>query len=95
MRVLHKQHPDRNDAVLFLTHYGKPGTQLATDGSSIYHGIEKWHPVIHDYERHAKWEFSKTAEGEGLSGSLSDLYSENVPSRHKPKTGILSNRVLP
>ena len=68
MQVLHKSHPDRHDAVLFLARYVRPESELATDGSSIYHGIEKWYPVTHTYERHAKWEFSKTAEGEGLWG---------------------------
>lgn len=68
MQVLHKSHPDRHDAVTFLAHHVKPGSSLSTDGSAIYRGIQKWHPVIHDYERHAKWEFSKTAEGEGLWG---------------------------
>lgn len=61
---------DRKDIVTFLQQTVKPGSLLFSDGASIYKGIGKWWPVIHDYEVHAKGQFAKTAEIEGVWGNF-------------------------
>lgn len=58
----------RHHAFEFLQSHVKPGTKLATDGALIYRGIEKWWPVRHTRDIHAKWEFSQTSEIEGMFG---------------------------
>lgn len=64
-RSVQKHHAHR-----FLQQYVKPKSRLNTDGSSLYRDIESWWPVKHQKDIHAKWEFSKTSEIEGLFGNL-------------------------
>lgn len=68
--VLPERSIHRQQAVKFLTQYVQPRSRLHTDGALIYRGIEKWWPVRHERELHAKWEFSKTSEIEGLFGNF-------------------------
>ena len=68
LRVLHEKHPNKAHAVDFLTQYVAKNSLVATDGSGIYRGIGNWHNLKHEYEIHKKWEFSKTAEIEGIWG---------------------------
>lgn len=69
-QVIFKNSVDKREAAQFLFQYIQPKTRLQTDGSSIYRGIEHWWQVRHKKEIHAKWEFSLTAEIEGLFGNL-------------------------
>ena len=68
--VLPERAVDRVDAVNFLAQYVRPRTRLHTDGAMIYRGIERWWPVRHERDLHAKWEFGKTSEIEGVFGNL-------------------------
>jgi len=68
LKVLHEKHPHKGHAVDFLTQFVKANSDLFTDGSAIYKGIGNWHHLTHTYERHAKFEFTLTAEIEGLWG---------------------------
>ncbi len=68
--ILPERSVDRQDAVKFLEQYVKPGSKLHTDGAMIYRGIERWWPVVHGTDIHAKWEFSKTSEIEGTFGNM-------------------------
>jgi transposase-like protein len=68
--VLPEKSVGRQQAVKFLTQYVKPRSRLYTDGAAIYQGIEQWWPVRHQRDIHAKWEFSKTSEIEGLFGNF-------------------------
>jgi len=62
--------PAREHAWFFLQSHIKPQTQVNTDGASIYKNIERWWPVVHEYDIHRKWEFDKTSEIEGMFGVL-------------------------
>lgn len=66
--VLAEKDPNKRHAIEFLLQHLRPGTDLATDGGSIYRGIQQYVPVSHSYEVHSKWEFSMTAEIEGVWG---------------------------
>lgn len=68
--VLPERSVQRQHAVQFLAHHIQPRSRLYTDGATIYRGIERWWPVRHRHELHAKWEFSKTSEIEGLFGNF-------------------------
>lgn len=68
--VLPEQSVERQHAVQFLAQYVQPRSRLHTDGAAIYRGIGRWWPVRHEHELHAKWEFSKTSEIEGLFGNF-------------------------
>lgn len=68
--VLPETSIERQHAVQFLAHYVQPRSRLYTDGAAIYRGIGRWWPVRHKRELHAKWEFSKTSEIEGLFGNF-------------------------
>jgi transposase-like protein len=68
LKVLHNKHPNKSHAVDFLTRFTKANSDLFTDGSGIYKGIGNWHKLTHTYEIHSKFEFSLTAEIEGLWG---------------------------
>ena len=59
----------RHHAGHFLFRKVKPGSKLWTDGAAIYRGIGKWWPVEHERDLHAKWEFGKTSEIEGVFGN--------------------------
>lgn len=62
--------PAREDAISFVKEFIKPDSVLATDGYSIYNGIEKHHPLIHIVDIHDSWEFGQTSEIEGIFGNL-------------------------
>lgn len=68
LQVLHDKHPTKSHAVEFLSRFTKTNSHLFTDGSGIYKGIGNWHKLQHTYEIHSKFEFSLTAEIEGLWG---------------------------
>lgn len=68
LKVVHKKSVDRTDAWKFLAHHVAPGARYATDGAAIYRGIGNWHRIEHVYELHKKFEFTETAEIEGLWG---------------------------
>ncbi|PSO45372.1 MAG: hypothetical protein BRC25_02365 [Parcubacteria group bacterium SW_6_46_9] len=57
----HKQH-----AVEFLIRFVATDTTVCTDGAGIYRGIGDYHRITHEYERHNQFEFSLTAETEGV-----------------------------
>jgi hypothetical protein len=60
----------KHHAHTFLQQFVKPRSRLATDGSGLYRNVEQWWPIKHTKDIHAKWEFSKTSEIEGLFGNL-------------------------
>lgn len=68
LQVLHEKHPNKGHAVDFLTRFVRSNSDLFTDGSGIYRGIDNWHNLKHTYEVHSKFEFTLTAEIEGLWG---------------------------
>ena len=68
LRVLHEKHPHKGHAVDFLTQFVRTNSDLFTDGAGIYKGIDNWHKLRHTYERHNRFEFTLTAEIEGLWG---------------------------
>lgn len=68
LKVLHDKHPNKSHAVDFLTRFLRANSHLCTDGSGIYRGIGNWHKLEHSYEVHSKFEFTLTAEIEGLWG---------------------------
>lgn len=69
-QVIPKGTVDRQDAFVFLRNHVRPRSRLYTDGAAIYRGIERWWPVRHEKDLHAKWEFGKTSEIEGIFGNL-------------------------
>lgn len=69
-QVIFKNSVDRNEAANFLFQHVKPRSQLRTDGSGIYQGINKWWPVKHKRDIHRKFEFGLTSEIEGMFGNL-------------------------
>jgi len=66
--VVSERHPQRHHAAYFLFRKVKPGSSLWTDGAGIYQGIDRWWPVEHTSDRHAKFEFAHTSEIEGMFG---------------------------
>lgn len=60
----------RQHATTFLEQYVKPHSQLNTDGAGIYRNIDRWWPVDHHRDIHAKFEFAQTSEIEGVFGNL-------------------------
>lgn len=68
--ILTLDNPGKSDALSFLKNNVKPETKLATDGSVIYQGIEKYFPVKHTFDIHKKFEFTNTSEIEGMFGVL-------------------------
>lgn len=66
LKVLHDKHPNKSHAVDFLQRFVTAHSNLFTDGSGIYKGIGNWHKLKHTYELHKKFEFSLTAEIEGV-----------------------------
>lgn len=68
--VLPARSVQRQHAYRFLQRYVRPRSRLYTDGALIYRGIQRWWPVRHRRDIHARWEFSKTSEIEGLFGNL-------------------------
>jgi transposase-like protein len=70
LKVLHQKSVERHHAVEFLQRFVETNSNLFTDGAAIYKGIDKWHNLKHKYEIHKKFEFTLTAEIEGLWGCL-------------------------
>jgi len=68
LKVLHQKSVNKHQAVEFLVQFTKANSQLFTDGAGIYRGIGNWHKLKHTYEIHKKWQFSLTAEIEGVWG---------------------------
>lgn len=69
-QILINDSPGKLDAINFLRNNVKPETKLATDGSVIYRGIDKYFPVEHVFDIHKKFEFTNTSEIEGMFGVL-------------------------
>lgn len=61
---------DKNDTTRFLFQYVQPRTRLQTDGGGMYKGIQKTWPLTHRTDIHARFEFGKTSEIEGMFGNL-------------------------
>jgi transposase-like protein len=66
LKVLHTKSVNKKQAVEFLMRAVKAKSELHTDGAGIYRGVGNWHKLKHTYEVHSKWEFSLTAEIEGI-----------------------------
>ena len=69
-QVVFKNSVNKSEATNFLYQNIQPNTKLYTDGAGIYKSIDKWWPVKHKQDIHAKWEFSRTSEIEGTFGNL-------------------------
>lgn len=69
-RILTADAPGKVDAINFVRMYLKKETQLNTDGSVIYRGIERYVGVTHLFDMHKKFEFTNTSEIEGMFGVL-------------------------
>lgn len=67
-QILTKEEPNKTHAISFVKSYVKPGSQLYTDYSIIYRGIEKFHPITHTTDIHKNFEFKHTSEIEGMFG---------------------------
>lgn len=68
MKIIHAKSVNKSDAMEFLQAFVKANSTLSTDGSGIYKGCDNWHKLKHQYEIHSKFQFSLTAEIEGLWG---------------------------
>lgn len=66
---LTKDSVDRRDAVDFLAQHVIPGSNLFSDGASIYKTIDHWWPINHQAEYHKRFQFALTSEIEGLWGN--------------------------
>lgn len=66
LKVLNTEDPHKQHAVEFLTRFVATDTTVCTDGAGIYRGIEDYHRIEHEYERHNQFEFELTAEIEGV-----------------------------
>jgi transposase-like protein len=66
--VLGHQYPTKTDAADFLLDVVLAGSEVCTDGSGIYRGMGNWHKLKHRYEIHKRFEFTLTAEIEGVWG---------------------------
>ena len=83
-----QRRPERHHAAIFLEQFVKPKSRLYTDSAMIYRGIEKWWPVRHERDIHAKWQFGKTSEIEGLFGIMRTFIRRmyhHVPSESMPE----------
>lgn len=69
-QIIFKNSVNRGEATNFLFQFIQPKSQLHTDGSGIYRGIDNWWQVRHKKDIHKKWEFSLTSEIEGMFGNL-------------------------
>ncbi len=68
LKVIGEKSVNRIDAMNFLQQFVKANSNLHTDGAAIYKGCGNWHKLKHTYEVHRKWEFTLTAEMEGVWG---------------------------
>jgi hypothetical protein len=66
--VMFDRDPNKTDVVRFLFEKVAPGSELWTDGGSIYKNIHQRWPVEHSRDIHAKFEFAHTSEIEGMFG---------------------------
>ena len=69
-QIIFKKSVDKNEAANFIFQYIKPRSELRTDGSGIYKGINKWWPIKHRKDIHKRFEFGLTSEIEGMFGNL-------------------------
>ncbi len=69
-QMIFKNSVDKTEAANFLFQFVEPKSNLHTDGSSIYRGIDNWWQVRHRKDIHQKWEFELTSEIEGMFGNL-------------------------
>lgn len=69
-QIIFKNSVNRGEAANFLFQFIQPKSQLQTDGSGIYRGIDGWWQVRHKKDIHKKWEFGLTSEIEGMFGNL-------------------------
>jgi len=70
LKVVHQKSVERHHAIDFLNRFVNSHSNLFTDGAAIYKGCDKWHNLKHSYEIHKKFEFTLTAEIEGLWACL-------------------------
>jgi hypothetical protein len=70
LQVLDKPSVNKKEAMEFLLQFVRGNSELHTDGAAIYRGVGNWHKLKHSYELHKKWEFSLTAEIEGVWGNF-------------------------
>jgi hypothetical protein len=56
----------RQHAIDFLTRFVEANSKVCTDGASIYKGMGNWTRLEHEYEIHKRFEFTLTAEIEGV-----------------------------
>jgi transposase-like protein len=66
LRVIHEKSVTKSDALDFLQRFAKAGSHVCTDGSRIYRGMDQWCQLRHSYEVHKRFEFTLTAEIEGV-----------------------------
>lgn len=69
-QIIFKNSVNRGEVANFLFQHIQPKTNLHTDGSGIYRGINNWWQVKHRKDIHKKFEFRLTSEIEGLFGNL-------------------------
>lgn len=69
-QIIFKNSVNKSEAAYFIFQYIKPRSELHTDGSVIYKGINKWWPLKHKKDIHKKFEFGLTSEIEGMFGNL-------------------------
>ena len=70
LRVIPKEHIQKQNVAQFIVRHVEPGSRLFTDGAGYYRGIQKLWPVEHSHDIHRKWEFALTSEIEGIFGNL-------------------------
>lgn len=84
-QVLSHAQPNKYEAIRFVKEYIKPESTLATDGSVIYKGIERFVSIYHEAENHKLFEFKNTAEIEGMFGVLRTfirrMYHHTTPQK--------------
>lgn len=69
-RLFPHHNVERHHAYEFLETHVKPRSALHTDGGAIYKNISKYYPVSHTLDIHKRFEFTNTAEIEGMFGVL-------------------------
>jgi len=66
LRVIRQKSVQRQHAIDFLTQFVEANSKVCTDGASIYKGMGNWTRLEHEYEIHKRFEFTLTAEIEGV-----------------------------
>lgn len=65
LKVIYKKSPNKSDAMNLIFNHIKPGSDLCTDGGSIYKGCHNWWAINHKRDIHKKFQFGLTSEIEG------------------------------